>query len=190
MVKLYQGDHGRATALLTEGLTLARELDEKKLIILPLINLGMMAWHQGDYVRAAVLLTESLAAAQEAEDMTLTAWSLRSLGMVSSLQGDHDRATALYIKSLSLSCELDDWWGMTECIEGLAWARAASGMPRTTRRASGGRRDCWGPRWRYASLLATLCHRSIASRTIAPLPLSAPNSARRPSRWHGRKGVR
>jgi non-specific serine/threonine protein kinase len=95
---------------------------------LALINLGQIALSQGNQSQATALLLESLVTAQEIEDMTLTAWSLRSLASVASLQSDYAQMTALHIQSLTLSRTLNDWWGMTECMEGLAWAMCNQGQ--------------------------------------------------------------
>jgi non-specific serine/threonine protein kinase len=75
------------------------------------------------------LLEEGLAAARKLTDHVFIALASRSLGTVAWLQGDDARACALHKTSLRLYRDIEDRWGITECLEGLAEVSSGQAAP-------------------------------------------------------------
>ena len=103
-----QGEHGRAAALVEEGLALYRQLGDGLGIAFSLNILGLVARRQGDYGRAKELLEESLALWRESGHEWGIALSLNTLGVMARQQGDYGRAMALGEESLALYRQLGD----------------------------------------------------------------------------------
>lgn len=115
-----QCEYGLATARLEEGLSLWRELEDKRGVASALQVLGSVAREQGRYARAQALHEESLSLWRELEDEWGIARSLNYLGFASWLREDHERATSLCTEALGLYRDLGD-------AEGIAWSLISLG---------------------------------------------------------------
>ncbi len=120
-------DYGRATEMLGAGLTLYRELDDKRGIASSLQVLGSVAREQADYDTATALHEESLSLCSDLEDPQGIARSLNYLGFVAWLVRDHDRARALSAETLERFRKLGDTEGMAWSLLNLAATALYSG---------------------------------------------------------------
>jgi tetratricopeptide (TPR) repeat protein len=108
----YQGDYGRAVALLGESLVVFRQAGDTQGMAWALNDLGLVAYAQRDYERAAALFEESLALKRHLGDRRDIAASLNNVGFTAATRGDYERATPLLGESLALAREVGD----TYCI--------------------------------------------------------------------------
>lgn len=99
---LLQGDYAGATALAEEGLDVARETAEPRIVANALSNLGAIVLAAGDHGRAALLLEEAVSLAREVGDERITALALNNLGDLALTVGDYERAEPLFEESLDL----------------------------------------------------------------------------------------
>ena len=101
-VRLSQGDHDGAARLFTDGLTTARRVQDRILVLASLYDLALGSHAQGDLAGAAGYLKEGLALAAEAGDETSAAYYLEGLAAVAGQQGDAQRAVRLLAAGRSL----------------------------------------------------------------------------------------
>jgi predicted ATPase/DNA-binding SARP family transcriptional activator/DNA-binding CsgD family transcriptional regulator len=114
-IELFQGNYERAIALLEKGLTLFRELGDKRGVATSLVNLGFAALHLGDKERAAALRHEVEALRREPLDRFTLAWLTTFLGLTALYEGDYERSGALATESLAIYRELGDKRGVSLC---------------------------------------------------------------------------
>jgi hypothetical protein len=100
-----QGDDTRAIVLLTESLTLWRNLGDRRGVARALYELAGL---QGNDGQAQALLAECLALFQELGDKSGIAEVLHTLGHRALDQGDDARATALFEQGLALEREREN----------------------------------------------------------------------------------
>ncbi len=100
-----QGDYEKARAFAEQGLTMARETNNRENIPWFLFNLGVVALHEGDYSRGKVLCEESVALGRELGLKVLLAWALAQLGHIARDSSDYERATTFYGESLAFARE-------------------------------------------------------------------------------------
>ncbi|HEY8744520.1 MAG TPA: hypothetical protein VIU62_15600 [Chloroflexota bacterium] len=91
-----RGDYGRALTLLQEGLTLYREVGDRRGIARLPGNQSFVALHWQDYARAAALCRESLELQLEAGDSWAIGRYLPVLAGVAFAQGQPERAVRLF----------------------------------------------------------------------------------------------
>lgn len=89
------GDLERARALSEEGLALDRELGDATLIVVPLHNLGLVAFHEDRHDDAARYFTETLKLGGALEYTENVAYALEGLAAVAAAQGDPEPAAQL-----------------------------------------------------------------------------------------------
>jgi predicted ATPase/DNA-binding SARP family transcriptional activator len=107
-VALLQGDYGAATAFAEQGLEVARETGEGRLVANALSNLGAIVLAAGDSERAAAVLDEAVPLAREVDDERILALALNNRGDVALTVGDYGRAEPLFVESLGLLRTLGD----------------------------------------------------------------------------------
>ncbi len=107
-VLLYQGEYGRAQALLEVRLVLSREIGGVQGIAGSLMLLGLVLLLQGDLARAHARLEESLAVSREVGYKRNIGLSIFYLGSVALLQGDVATARSLLEESLVLFKEMGE----------------------------------------------------------------------------------
>ena len=98
---LLQGDHANATAFAEEGLAVARETGEQRLVANALSNLGAIVLAGGDAERAGPLLDAAVAAARDAGDQRILALAVNNLGDYALTRGDFETARPLFEESLA-----------------------------------------------------------------------------------------
>jgi tetratricopeptide (TPR) repeat protein len=101
-IALLQGDYGAATTFAEDGLAVARETEEERLVANALSNLGAIVLAAGDERRAADVLEEAVPLAREVGDQRILALALNNLGDVALTVGDYERAEPLFDESLRL----------------------------------------------------------------------------------------
>jgi predicted ATPase/DNA-binding SARP family transcriptional activator len=99
---LLQGDHGQATAFAEEGLQVARETGEQRLVANALSNLGAIVLAGGDADRAGPLLDEAVAVARAAGDERILALAVNNRGDYALTRGDFQTARPLFEEALGL----------------------------------------------------------------------------------------
>jgi tetratricopeptide (TPR) repeat protein len=106
-----KGDLARGTALLEEGIALARGMGRKWIAMLGLLCLAESANIQQDYDREETLLDECHMLAQEIEDVQGTLVALVSKANIALCQLDFKRTVALAEQALTLARTRNDWRG-------------------------------------------------------------------------------
>ena len=89
MLAIHQGDYPAARAFLDEGLAIARQVSDPRLLAFTLITVGWVTRVQDDYVTARPALEEGLTVARDAGDAFHTAMALHHLGLL-DLEADRD----------------------------------------------------------------------------------------------------
>ena len=127
ILTLQQGDAGRATSILEEGIELLREVGDRWEISFMLAHLGMIYLDKDEPARATAHFEESLALSREVGHKFSGSVSLHNLAGVAQGHGDHERAAELYAEGLALAVELSDKANAAFCLEGLARVTSVRG---------------------------------------------------------------
>jgi predicted ATPase len=98
-----EGDYATARALTEQGLELALELAEQRLITAALNNLAIILIDQGDYAAAQSRCEQGLLLARELGDESLTAILLNNLGLLAGYRGDYASAVPALEESLAIA---------------------------------------------------------------------------------------
>lgn len=126
ILSLDDDDLDEVDRCLQEGLSLAKELDDKQVLGLLHNGFGELARVRKDYAAAAVFYEKSLSFNREAGDRVRETTNLINLGATSLLLGDNDAAGSFYLEGLKISSAMADMNGTHYCLEGVAgayWAR-------------------------------------------------------------------
>jgi predicted ATPase/DNA-binding SARP family transcriptional activator/DNA-binding CsgD family transcriptional regulator len=126
-IALWQGDSDKAIALLEEGLTLFRELGDRRGVAISITYLGAALLHRGDMEGAAVLREDAEALRGEPLDRWMIADLTTFLGMATLYEGDYERSVALGTEALAIYRELGDTRGIMRCHVGLGLGELARG---------------------------------------------------------------
>lgn len=119
IVDLAYGRFAEAIPPLERCVELLRDSGPSWLLATSLLNLGQATTYAGD-TRAESILEESRQVYLELGDQHFAARSTLYLGYAALLRGDEEDALALLRESLISFWELEDTWGLTEALEGLA----------------------------------------------------------------------
>lgn len=130
------GDLVPAETYLTEGLTIWREIGDKRGMAISLNTLGLVAKAQGSLIRAGTQLTKALALAREMDDVPRVATVLNNLAALAIDQGDYGAAQPFLRESLSIKRGLGDAAGIANSLHNLgdaalhqgAYAQAAAAL--------------------------------------------------------------
>ncbi len=114
-----QGDYSAAREYLVESLETARELGDKRGIVLCFNTLGLVMREQGDYETARACHSEGLAICRAEDDSFGVAHCLNSLGLVAYDQRDFPSAQAFLSEGLMISRDLDDRRGVAMSLSNL-----------------------------------------------------------------------
>ncbi len=121
------GDYVKADALFEEGLALARELEDARLVGNMLIQLGWSALRTGRFSLAATRLAEAQVLFTEIRHHWGMAAALSGQGEVSLRQGNYERAIGFLSESAALSRQLGNKWGLGTVLGTQAWAAQRQG---------------------------------------------------------------
>jgi tetratricopeptide (TPR) repeat protein len=119
IVDLAYGRFAEAIPPLERCVELLRDAGPSWLLATSLLNLGQATTHAGD-ARAGSILEESRQLYLDLGDQHFAARSTLYLGYAALLRGDAEGALASLRESLIAFWELEDTWGVTEALEGLA----------------------------------------------------------------------
>jgi predicted ATPase/class 3 adenylate cyclase len=103
---LLQGDFAAAGVSLSEALSLSQVLDDKPLVALAMLYLGMVATHTAEYETAQSLLLEGLAIHRASGQREGVAMALLYLGILAMWQCQYQAAGTALQESLTISREL------------------------------------------------------------------------------------
>jgi predicted ATPase/DNA-binding XRE family transcriptional regulator len=106
-----RGDAEEALRLYSEGLSVLRELDDPKGIVVALNNLSTLYIERGDFPQALPLLEESISLKKELGDRRGLAVSLMNKGEVHKAQGQYAQAMTLTEDGLAIFQSLGDSQG-------------------------------------------------------------------------------
>jgi predicted ATPase/DNA-binding XRE family transcriptional regulator len=119
IVDLAFGRVADAVPLFERCVELLRDAGPSWLLATSLLNLGQATTHAGD-ARAGSVLEESRDLYLELGDQRFAARSVLYLGYAALVQGDLAAALSSIRASLIAFWEMDDLWGITEALEGIA----------------------------------------------------------------------
>ncbi|MBA3400791.1 MAG: hypothetical protein H0U05_02265 [Actinobacteria bacterium] len=108
-----RGDQDTLKTFAQESLAIARELNDVRAAVWPLIFLGIWAGEGRDYAEARRRGEEALAAAREADNTQLVGVVLNNLAVVAIRQEDFTHAASLLEEALAVSRELGAFDDMT-----------------------------------------------------------------------------
>ncbi|HLZ29428.1 MAG TPA: tetratricopeptide repeat protein [Chloroflexota bacterium] len=125
-----------AETFLIEGLTIWRQLDDKRGMAISLNTLGLVSKAQGSLIRAGTQLGKALALARELSDAPRVATVLNNLAALAIDQGDYGAAQPFLRESLSIKRGLGDAAGIANSLHNLgdaalhqgAYAQAAAAL--------------------------------------------------------------
>ncbi|MSP12101.1 MAG: tetratricopeptide repeat protein [Chloroflexi bacterium] len=117
--KAYIGNYEQAQALVTESITLWREVGDKGGLAQALRFLSNIKIDQGSYGEARKLLEECQALFRDTGDSLGMAQAMRGLGLLAENQGDDATARAWYEQSLPLRRELGDKIAVANALSSL-----------------------------------------------------------------------
>jgi hypothetical protein len=101
-IRLSQSDNDAATRLFTDGLAVARRVQDWLSLLISLYDLALATQVRGDLADAAGHLQEGLALAAEAGDETSAAYYLEVLAAVAGQQDKPQRAVRLFAAARSI----------------------------------------------------------------------------------------
>jgi tetratricopeptide (TPR) repeat protein len=101
-----RGDYAQAKRLLEEGLSLARQLNDRERICHLLNGLGTVLYHQGDSTQARIYYAEALALARQTESPELVSRQLASLSVLEQGQGRYAQAEAYSKEGIQLAWQV------------------------------------------------------------------------------------
>ena len=112
MLACFAGDFGEADPVVTDALTIARELDSPFWEARARSLAGLVAVGEGRPEDAADLYARAITLSRETSDWWLTAFALTNLGNILVLRGATSEARTRYEESLAIRREHDDAWGL------------------------------------------------------------------------------
>ena len=116
---MVEHDYPRAVALHEEGLKIAQELGDRRILAWALGFRGLTAVHEDDLERAEDLLTRALTEAREVGDDHWIAAALDTRASIASRRGDLDRALALLEEALAAGREAGAAWHVANVLSHL-----------------------------------------------------------------------
>jgi predicted ATPase/DNA-binding CsgD family transcriptional regulator len=139
---LFAGDYARAEPLLEQAIQLHRDRGDVGHAWVALFQLAM-AEVFGDRPRAAELAQKCLDLADEHAAEWSHSYGLWIVGVDQLRRGEARAAAVSFQDSLRLKRACNDRLGMAQCLEGLAWATAASGRHQHAARLLGAADMMW-----------------------------------------------
>jgi DNA-binding CsgD family transcriptional regulator len=127
-VVVEQGEYARGRNLLTESLTINRELGNTRIVALALLSLAQVSRLSGDNpAQAHAFLDESFALFRELGDKEGIASCLNLRGVLALSEGDTARARSFNEQALALYKEMNLQHGIALSLNALAQVAAAEG---------------------------------------------------------------
>ncbi|MGH3089862.1 MAG: helix-turn-helix transcriptional regulator [Rubrobacteraceae bacterium] len=126
-ISLFQGDPGKAKALLEEALALFEGLEDESGSALALFHLGFAMMELGDMEHVAALCGKAEELRRGAIEPRMGAHLILYLGMAALMRRERERAVALIEESLVAFRGVEDLQGAAMCLTILGVAALASG---------------------------------------------------------------
>jgi predicted ATPase/DNA-binding SARP family transcriptional activator len=123
------GDYSRTAAYGEEAVTLARELDDRRLLMTSLIVRGQVAVYEGNTGRARECFDEAMPVTRELGERWARGWLLTGSGTARRREGDLAAATADFEESLAIFRELRNSHGQVLPLVNLAMLAQQSFRP-------------------------------------------------------------
>jgi tetratricopeptide (TPR) repeat protein len=124
------GDYARATTFQQQFFDHAREAADVLEIARGYGFLGILAYEQEQHERATQLLDASREALSNLGVREELAWVVGHCARAARARGEPLQAKQLFIESLELFQQLGVYWGIAECLVGVAGLEAESGQRR------------------------------------------------------------
>jgi predicted ATPase len=112
----HYSDWTGATQLAEEGLALAREIGDRRLIGLLLQNVADGFRVRNEYDQALPLFEESLAIFREMDDQEEIAWVLYHIADTIAGRGEHARGMEIFQESVAIFRAIGDQWGAASTV--------------------------------------------------------------------------
>lgn len=143
MAAFSDGDLSQARALLEEGLSKHRALDDTLGVLDDSFYLIAITALRADLPRAAALCDEAIAICDSRGEQWLKSYLLWDKGLVAWQLGDGEQAAASGRDALRLAREFNEQWVIAFCLEMLAWTACAAGQHVRSGRLLGGAQAIW-----------------------------------------------
>ncbi|MFP4608642.1 MAG: BREX system ATP-binding domain-containing protein [Candidatus Aenigmatarchaeota archaeon] len=114
-----KGSYDEAEKFLNEGMEIAEEVGNEKLIAETLHKLGSVHFGKGDYERALEHLKEALSIRKSIGDEAGMAKSINNIGTVYWNKGDLDKALQLFKQSLELERKIGNKQGIAQSLNNI-----------------------------------------------------------------------
>ncbi len=122
-----QGDYDTALALIDEGVTIAREVGDKRTIAMLLAHKGSLASSHGDEATASTYYDECLTLSREVGYKAGVATSLQGLGRAAFYRGNVATCARLQAEALVISRELGDQRSTARLLDNLGVIKIEQG---------------------------------------------------------------
>lgn len=122
-----RGDYPQARESYREGLVLARQTGEEKLLGHLLILAGGILLQQSDFEQAELYLEEGLAIAQAQNDREYLSLAFKNLGEIADSMGNGQKREACYQQGLALAREMGHWEMASALLQDLGSAAVLRG---------------------------------------------------------------
>ena len=114
------GDHDAARAPFEDALTLARACGHPIAVALMLHWIGVAAMLRQDFETARAALSEAVQIGLDTGARTAIGHPSALLGFVETQEGRHRDAATAFVRAVNAFVDIDDRWGLTHAIEGVA----------------------------------------------------------------------
>ncbi len=115
-----QGDYEHAKNWLNEGLSISRQLEDKKNMGVSLHRLSLVAWREEDYLALQIFSEEALTIFRELGDKEGIADTLLLLSEIYFQRDDYDNTYSMVEQAIALFKELGDQWAISYSLIELA----------------------------------------------------------------------
>jgi predicted ATPase/DNA-binding SARP family transcriptional activator len=123
------GDQDAAKRDFDESIAIARRRGRDVGLAFTLYWSGVAAQRRLDWSAARDAFAEAHAIGVDTGNNPATAHPLTALGWTALAAGTREEALAAFRRSLELHAEVDDRWGLTQAVEGIAWALLTDAKP-------------------------------------------------------------
>jgi tetratricopeptide (TPR) repeat protein len=133
-------DFGAARSWYEQGLKIARESDNQRLLALIFNNIGEITQAEGDYARAGEFYEKAVEEFKRGNQMGLSialSVALSNLGAIAHQQSDYIKARACYSEALANAREFGSQKAMIYCLDGFAALAISEGRPKVSAQLCG-----------------------------------------------------
>jgi non-specific serine/threonine protein kinase len=124
----FTGDLPKAKQLLEEAVAYHRRSDTlSSLSVIGLTQLAFVCCLTGDVDRAITLCEEALEVCEQHQERWTLSWTLWVLGLTRWARQEFTEASESLERALTVKWSLNDWLGVSHCVQLLAWIAVESG---------------------------------------------------------------